>query len=222
MAAREKEDPVGGASKHALPDGKEPHRKRHTKSCASSSCRPVVVVVVARCGWGGKPDYVIHVRQAAGPVCDAEPRALPRPRFLLAASRALVLAPTLRRPRSRLPHAEHSLRCCPKPRLGTRRRQFALGSRSRRRLVSGPRRRRAAARPIGRPSLFRTPNPPRVPPAGMMDVLPARPQPALVQWLVDTRPLWPEASQTRQLATVVRPCSVPRFSFLSLSGSATR
>ncbi|CAK7562853.1 MAG: hypothetical protein SEPTF4163_000709 [Sporothrix epigloea] len=35
-----------------------------------------------------------------------------------------------------------------------------------------------------------------------MDVFPPSPQPRLVQWMIDTRPLWPEATQTRQLATV--------------------
>ncbi len=35
-----------------------------------------------------------------------------------------------------------------------------------------------------------------------MDVLPPTDSPVLVQWLLDTRPLWPEAMQTRQLETV--------------------
>ena len=35
-----------------------------------------------------------------------------------------------------------------------------------------------------------------------MDVFPPSTRPVLVQWQVDTRPLWPEATQTRQLSTV--------------------
>ncbi|CAK7271739.1 hypothetical protein SEPCBS119000_004761 [Sporothrix epigloea] len=35
-----------------------------------------------------------------------------------------------------------------------------------------------------------------------MDVFPPSSRPLLVQWMVDTRPLWPEATQTRQLTTV--------------------
>lgn len=38
-----------------------------------------------------------------------------------------------------------------------------------------------------------------------MNVLAPSSRPVLVQWIVDTRPLWPEATQTRQLETVVGP-----------------
>lgn len=33
--------------------------------------------------------------------------------------------------------------------------------------------------------------------------------PVMIQWVLDTRSLWPSAQQTRDLSTVVRPVSKP-------------
>ncbi|CAK7244406.1 MAG: hypothetical protein STHCBS139747_005944 [Sporothrix thermara] len=48
-----------------------------------------------------------------------------------------------------------------------------------------------------------------------MDILPPSSRPVLVQWMIDTRHLWPEATQTRQLATVIAQASRALAALLS-------